>query len=251
MTPQNRPLDSLKTHYCFYCYRQSGSRRLDFDRDKREISDIFYQRGYAKAKHYDADRGGGLAKYKLIKSALDDFQFALRQDQRHLLARAAVGKLIKRIPRRFGDSIDVLLGQGVIFVSSLVVFLLAQLDFFLGNTAQHSALRLPTPAQLPAGYYVSVTFAALAIMIATLSLPKLLELTVLGIKLTKVSPDQTTATSSLLGVQRLDLLSRVVSNSFRSLNAAPPRLSRGKDGDAPERTDAAPDRAPPVALGRS
>jgi tetratricopeptide (TPR) repeat protein len=197
----------------------SGSKRLA--RDKDAIADIYYMRGYAKAKRYEANRGA--LPTILIASALDDFRQTLRANSRHNLARSAIDRLTQRMLRRFGDSFAEIAGQVVVFIASASVFLFAQLDFFLRNTALHRALGLPAGPLLDGpGYYVSVTFGALVIMIAGLSLPKLLTLKVPGIELKKASADEVAFTSSL-GVRRFGVFENFVLGSLQGLNATLPR----------------------------
>jgi len=203
--------------------RESGSIRLNKDKDKEVIADIYYMRGYAKAKRHEAGRG----ELHTIVSAINDFRLSLRADSRHILARAAVEKLSQRMLRNFAESSVEREGQFLAFLFSAGLFLMAQLDFLLPNTEfLHRALGLPTQSVLKEpGYYVGVTFGALAIMIAVLSLPKLLTLKLPGIELKKASTDQV-ALVPFLEMRRSGLFQKFLLSRLRGLNAPPPDIPK-------------------------
>src|SRR5262249_22629662 len=104
--------------------RYTGSQRLQAN----EIANIYYQRGYAMAKRYESD--GAAARSGALASALRDFQECQRADPGHTKAGPAIEKITRQIQLRSSERLVGLIGPLLIVVAALVVFVLAQLDFF-------------------------------------------------------------------------------------------------------------------------
>jgi hypothetical protein len=196
------------------------------------MADIYYMRGYAKTKRYEADRAR--LPVLLIASARSDFLQSLRTRPDHNLARSAIGKLDQNLRRHLRSAAEIF-GQFAVFTAGAFIFTFAQIDFPLRSLSLHRALGLPAESLLGTGYYLSLTFGALAIMIAALSLPKLLTLKVPGIELRTASLDQV---ASPLGIRRAGLFENFLRDRLRGLNATP--RETGKPGEPTEPTKKTP-----------
>jgi tetratricopeptide (TPR) repeat protein len=208
--------------------REGGSIKLR----EVDLADIYYMRGYAKIKLYEADRG---FRPLMIWSARDDFKHARDIDGTHGAAKAAYNKVSGQIRRRASGSVSDMVGTVTISIAAALVFVFAQLDFFFRGTWLHRAVSMPVNAVLTKpSEYATVTFAALAMMIAGLSLRKLLKLKVAGIELEKTSPDQVTP-ANVLDIGRFGVFEGFIQNTQRGLGTTPSDLSkRQSEGKSPE-----------------
>jgi hypothetical protein len=74
-------------------YKESGSKRLR----PSEIAKIYYMRGYARTKSYEADAARTFST--ALFSALVDFRTCRKLDPNHSKAAAAIEKITKRMRR--------------------------------------------------------------------------------------------------------------------------------------------------------
>jgi tetratricopeptide (TPR) repeat protein len=165
-----------------------------------EKSNIYYTRGYSKTKRYDANTA--VSRSALILSALDDFRQAKKIDPLNFDAQSAFSKLARRVAAGARDSLSRAIGTILISALAFLVFAFAQIDFFLPGSRLHDALQMPEHSLLDPGWYATITFLSLAMLIAGLSLRDLLKLKVAGIELEKTSTDRS-AQALPLGLGRL------------------------------------------------
>jgi tetratricopeptide (TPR) repeat protein len=170
---------------------RTGSKRLG----PSEIAEIYYLRGYVRAKQYDAEGTG--ARTGMLLRALGDFRSCVGSNRAHLKAGTAIEKINKRLRRRVSESLMDVVGPLCIFAAGTFIFLFAQLDFLLKGTSIRARF-LPAQAAIDdPKTYAAVTFGALLFMVAGLYLPRLLKLKVAGIELEKTSIDQVSTSYSL------------------------------------------------------
>jgi tetratricopeptide (TPR) repeat protein len=170
--------------------QETGSRRLQ----PSELANIYYARGYARTKSYEAD-ASRTRSIKSLEPALNDFQKCKELDPIHCKARAAIEKINKRRSQHTSELLVEVWGPGFIFCFSVVVFLVAQLVFIK-----------------EASLYVSLTFGSLLFMIAAVYLPQLLKLKLPGFELEKASLDRVSGLA--IGISRSESL---ISTRCRSL----------------------------------
>jgi tetratricopeptide (TPR) repeat protein len=170
--------------------RRAGSKRLK----KKELASVFYSRGYARVKSYEAsktpkDRGR-------LFDARDDFRTCFKNDADQYKAKRAVEKIDKVLPPRSPQRFMEEWGPPVIFLFSVAVFVLSQIIFvwsFLDKSKIPFSVGFLDQAQhLPLSDYVALTFGSLILMVASSYLPQLLKLKVPGIELEKTAVDQVT-----------------------------------------------------------
>jgi tetratricopeptide (TPR) repeat protein len=213
--------------------RQGGSTRL---RDV-DVADVYYMRGYTKTRRYEADKGS--TNVFLITSALNDFREAKKYPSAYATAQAACKKILDQMKRRTGDALPEIVGSVLISVAGAIVFLFAQLDFFLSGSRLHDVLGMPAKSVLDKpGPYATVTFGALAIMVAGISLRKLLKLKVGGIELEKASTEQLSP-AAVLNIGRFGILEGFALAGLRGQGATPGDLS--PPVAKRERTERSPD----------
>ena len=172
--------------------RRSGSKCLQ----NRDLANIYYARGYARTKSYEADASRTTSN-KPLKAALDDFRNCENEDPNHGKARAAMEKINKRRSQRRGELLVEVWGPVFIFCLSVFLFLITQLVF----------IKWPTvggPMVKDAVGYTSLTLASLLFMVAAVYLPQLLKLKLPGIELEKASVGQVSAPS--IGISRSESL---------------------------------------------
>jgi tetratricopeptide (TPR) repeat protein len=214
--------------------REGGSTKLG----PNDLADVYSMRGYARAKLYDGDKSG--FHPFLITMALRDFRQARKLNPNHGPAQSACKKIVKEITRRTRDSVSDVIGTVLVSVAAAMVFVFAQVDFFLRGSWLHHVLGLPAKSILEQpSYYATVTFGALALMIAGVSLGKLLKLKVGGIELEKASADQF-APATVLDIGRFGLFENFVLTGLRGLaanvNDVPPQAA-GREGQSSPRTE--------------
>ena len=229
--------------------RDQGSLRL---RDV-DIADVYYMRGYARTKRYEADTG--VFRSLLLVAAFNDFRQASKHDPRHALASIALKKVAQQMARRSGGSVADIAGPIMVSVAATIVFALAQIDFFLRGTRLHQWLAMPADSALQQpGYYATVTFSALAVMIAGVSLRKLLKLKIAGIELERTAPAPL-ASAAALGIGRFNQFDSFMAFTLQGLGSTPNDLrkpatnpeSQGA-GEGKEPSVAKPDNATPTKV---
>jgi hypothetical protein len=156
-----------------------------------QLADVYYARGYARTKSYEAN-ASRTASIRPLDAALDDFwnckEKCKEVDPLNSKAHAAIEKInTSRRQRRSELLVDVF-GPVTIFCFSVLVFLFAQLAF-MNKLLQ----------QIDATAYGSLTFASLLFMVAAVYLPQLLKLKLPGIELEKTSIDRVSARSIGIG----------------------------------------------------
>jgi tetratricopeptide (TPR) repeat protein len=163
----------------------TGSTRLQ----GTSLEDALYQRGFARTKRWEAEGGAPLT----LVRALRDFRDCKRNPQAH----TAQTKIIAYLLQTTQESFLAWLGPLVMFCAATAVFVFVQLDFFFhGNGFVSSKNGTDGPIT-----YGTLTFGALAFMIAALYLPNLSKFKVAGIELEKTVANQVSAPSSL-GISR-------------------------------------------------
>ena len=173
-----------------------GSKRLE----NKDIAKIYYMRGYARTKSYEADTTRTLPAALL--GARCDFLRCKKLDPHNRKAPTAIEKINKRLGRGVKDSWADVTGPAIVLIFAAAVFVFAQLDFFFQGSAIHTFLRLPWPGVIKdATFYSVLSFGSLLFMIAGLYLRKVLKLKVFGIELEKAAIDQVSAPSTL-GISR-------------------------------------------------
>jgi len=166
--------------------RESGSKHLS----NSDLAKIYYTRGYARTKSYEA----GASPNPLIASlkiASDDFRKCNEADPNDSKARTAIEKINKRKRKRRGEFLVEVLGPAIIFCLSVLVFLFAQLAF-LRSLFYEPPVHALVKDQWA---YFSLTFTSLLFMIAAAYLPQLLKLKLPGIELEKAAVGKVSAPS--------------------------------------------------------
>jgi tetratricopeptide (TPR) repeat protein len=156
----------------------------------KERSEALYSRGYAHAQLFDA-AAPDLTDQKQLWLALKDFRQSLILDKDRDRAKSARDKTAARLRGAYAKKITKGLGSLLIVVLAAAIFVLTQLSFFVW--------RLP---DLPARYYLSLTFGSLLFVMAGVSLPSLLRLKVAGVELEKKSVVEQIGSSIPLGITR-------------------------------------------------
>jgi tetratricopeptide (TPR) repeat protein len=112
-------------------HREAGLKRLSIS----ETAKIYYVRGYARTKSYEAD-----ASRATLTLALKDFQKCKELDPKDSKAPAAIEKITKFMRRGMRESLLEVWGPLVISIFGALVFLFLQLDFFFPGKLlpQHS-----------------------------------------------------------------------------------------------------------------
>jgi hypothetical protein len=172
--------------------QESGSERLS---NGELLANIYYMRGYARTKSYEAD-ASRTTSIAPLKAALNDFRNCNEVDPLYSKARAAIEKINKRLRRRRGQFLVDVLGPIIIFCLSALLFLFAQLAFICSWFKVLPANALVNDPLV----YSSLTFTSLLFMVAAVYLPQLLKLKLPGIELEKASVDQVSAPS--IGISR-------------------------------------------------
>jgi len=171
--------------------QESGSKRLSHG----ELAKIYYVRGYARTKSYEAD-AARTTSIAPLTAALNDFRKSNEADHLDSKARAAIEKITKRQRQRRGEFLVDVLGPIIIFCLSALLFLFAQLAFICSWFKVLPANALVNDPLV----YSSLTFTSLLFMVAAVYLPQLLKLKLPGIELEKASVDQVSAPS--IGISR-------------------------------------------------
>jgi hypothetical protein len=175
---------------------ESGSKRLS----KSDLAKIYYTRGYARTKSYEADASRNTLIASL-KVASDDFRNCADADPLDSKARAAIEKINKRKRQRRGEFLVEVLSPAIIFCLSALVFLFAQLAFIYSLfTADAAQALVKDAAQALVKDYFWLTFTSLLFMVAAAYLPQLLKLKLPGIELEKASVDKVSTPS--IGISR-------------------------------------------------
>lgn len=195
---------------------------------KKALADVYYSRGYARVKQYEASKFG--SDGTLLQDALEDFKLCFKLNNDHYKAKHAADKIEKKLDNSSPQQLAEKFGPALIALLSLAIFLLAQFRYFGSHAAPHTqaavaavagapaqaaspsatapAQSTSTPgaadkneASMPEGYYVLLTFGSLLFMVTGLYLPQILKLKVGSIELEKSVVDHA-APSSSLGIKR-------------------------------------------------
>jgi tetratricopeptide (TPR) repeat protein len=156
---------------------------------KKEMSAALYSRGYANVKLFEA--GNPIGNTSRLTNALKDFRDSRNLDNERDKAKLAAGRVEQRLKRAAADRISHIVGPVLVGSLALVVFILAQLSFFIGKPLSN----------FPPAYHAALTFGSLIFVIASLYLPSLLRLKLAGIELEK-KPVEQIGTSTPLGISR-------------------------------------------------
>jgi hypothetical protein len=144
------------------------------ERSKRlragETAKIHYMRGYARTKACEAG-----ASFTTLSDALKEFRKCKVLDPNHSKAPSAIEKITKQLRRRRNELWADVIGPALIFIAGLMVFIIAQADFFyhlFQEKAASDGFLQPSHVSISGGAaeYVTLTFGALLFMIAALSL---------------------------------------------------------------------------------
>jgi len=174
--------------------RPSGSKCLSIS----ETAKIYYVRGYARTKSYEADASLGVRA--TLTPALNDFRQCKQLDPKDSKAPVAIEKITKFKRRRMRESWLEVWGPLVISIFGAIVFLFVQLDFFFPETLLRDKGPIASATE-----YGSLTFGSLLFMIAGLCLPQVLKLKLVGIELDKASVYHVSLPSTL-GISSFSLI---------------------------------------------
>lgn len=205
-----------------------GSKRLT----RRELADVHYLRGYARIKAFEnAKRQNDLSP---LYAARDDFRLAVRYNPLKQLSQVALRKIRKRLPGGRGAGAAARFGSWFVFACASCVFAVALLGVGI-SVAQHlnlpriEAWLKPPPAASDAARessanvrsgveftspeaniaeYTALLFGSLIMMVASLYLPQVLKLKVVGMELEKSTVEQV-STSGAVGISKGLSLSRL------------------------------------------
>ncbi|MCP4584087.1 MAG: tetratricopeptide repeat protein [candidate division Zixibacteria bacterium] len=165
-----------------------GSKRLR----NKERAAVLYSLGYARVKLFEVS--DTFRDENLLWKAYRHFKDCCKIDPSHHKARRASEKLHKRLRIFSPQSLTEKIAPWLISIFSTFVFAIAQTNFFW-NIPDLSKNNLSITS------YISITFGALILIIAGLSLPRLLRLKVGAIELEKSAVEQIT-TSTSLGIKK-------------------------------------------------
>jgi len=157
----------------------------------RELVAVYYLRGYARVKLYEASRP--FSDASLLSEALHDFQRCVKLDADHHKAERAKEKLDKRLSmfsrRWFTEKVAPWLVLG----PSLFVLFVTQGAFLFGRP------ELQKP--IDAVHYIALTFGSLIFLVVGLFLPEIQRLKGAGIELEKGAVTQI-STSGSIGISK-------------------------------------------------
>ena len=120
-----------------------------------------------------------------LNRALEEIKLCLKNDPEHYKAISAKKKILDKIRPTSTERAMEKIGPITIFGASTFLFVFTQACFFRGILFKEMAS------------YIPMTFGSLVLMIAGLSLPRLLKLKVAGIELEKSSVDQITTSGTV------------------------------------------------------
>jgi len=162
---------------------RSGSKRVA----RKELASMFYARGYAAVKAYEAQ--GALGREALLTGALRDFTICVRTDPEHYKGDRAKQKILDRRKAFTPDWFTRKLAPWFILVPSAMVLVEAQFAYYYRTT------------RIPVAEYGALTFGALMFFVVGLFLPQIQRLKGPGIELEK-SPVNQITTSAGLGIRK-------------------------------------------------
>jgi hypothetical protein len=162
----------------------------------KELAQVYYLRGYVRVKLYESKFGG---QFQLM-GAKTDFNKCAGLDEKgdfNYKANSALQKLSVHIKEVSRSRVFEWLGPLMVCVLAFSIFVLAQLDFFLGvrwlfGVEQAKSKSLNEPV-----YYAAVTFGSLLFMVVGLYLSKVSKLKVGAIELEKSTVAQISSPTSL------------------------------------------------------
>ena len=164
-----------------------GSKRVK----PRELAGMFYARGYARVKAYEAM--APLREEALLRAALHDFAMCFKYDPEHYKGERAKQKITKLRRAFIADWFTRKLAQWLILVPSAFILVQAQFGFY-----QFGFYR---PRHIDVPEYIALTFGALVFLVVGLFLPQITKLKGPGIELEKSQINQI-ATSGGLGITK-------------------------------------------------
>ncbi len=159
----------------------------------KEFAAVYYSRGYARVKFYEASKISG--DQRLLQQALDDFKRCIEKDPDHYKARRAKEKLEESLRSFTPQWLTEKVAPWLIFSFSLIVFGLSQWGFF--SDMLRKSAEGDSGKSINAAAYISLTFGTLVFMVVGFYLPQILKLKIAGIELEKSPVTQVTTTRSL------------------------------------------------------
>jgi tetratricopeptide (TPR) repeat protein len=159
---------------------RQGSKRVT----PKELAAMFYARGYAAVKAYEAL--GPLGDESLLSASHEDFEQCCRHDPEHYKGERARDKITKRRGVFTPDWVTRKLAPWLILAPSFFILIAAQIGFWFYKTDKFDI-----------GQYAKLTFGALVFLIVGLVLPQISKLKGPGIELEKSPVNQITASGSL------------------------------------------------------
>lgn len=166
---------------------RAGSRLLR----GRDLAQLQYLLGYVRVRMHEA--GQTDTPGYLLPAAERHFQECLENDPSNTRCSAALARIRRHRTRLKHDGAIATGGTLLLCLLSLVVFGLAQADFYMSTKLQ--------PSRLGVGNYLFATFVSLLFLVVGLYLPRLLKLKVLGIELEKADVAPTNPQAGL-GIKR-------------------------------------------------
>lgn len=144
---------------------------------------LYYSIAYTRVKFHGASKF--LKDDSLLNQALKEIRLCLKLDSEHYKALRAKRKILEKIRPTSTERIMEKLGPLSIFVAAAFLLVVTQFSFYGGGRIKDLAS------------YISISFGSIVLMIAGLSLPRLLKLKVAGIELEKSSVEQITTSGTL------------------------------------------------------
>ena len=160
--------------------------------NENEKSDFYYSKGYNEVLLYETEKAKNC--HQRLRDARTDFKKVKKSTLDFYKAQRAITKIDERLNSTLGIVNE--WGAWVILISSLIVFILVQLNFF----AAQPIFSFITFKTLEPEYYTLITFGCLLFMIAGLYLRQITKLKVGAFELEKSTIDQNPTSS--LGVDK-------------------------------------------------
>ncbi|HHT9158679.1 MAG TPA: tetratricopeptide repeat protein [Candidatus Brocadiaceae bacterium] len=153
-----------------------GSKELN----KNELSAVLYSRGYSRVKLYEALPLLDKDK-KLLRDAMSDFKECFKNDPNQYRAERAFEK-IEKILENYSMSFMEKIGQCILFGFSLIILIGSQYLLYLFIRGKPRSIKEST--------YIILTFGSLLFIVASIYLPNVLKLKVVGLELEKNTINQ-------------------------------------------------------------
>ncbi|MGQ8364309.1 tetratricopeptide repeat protein [Glaciecola sp. 1036] len=166
----------------------------------RELSEVYYLRGYARVRICETDSFSG--NNVSLATAVKDFKQCKKHDDKNFKADAAIYKLNKTLNQQIKSKLVDTLGPLLISLLSVIVFILAQVDFFVAGSIGAEQGSILYQSRLSQEVYVVLTFSSLIFLTAGIYLPNVLKLKVGGIELEKGDVQQTSIKAMSIGITK-------------------------------------------------